>query len=99
MNRISPRFFIDAPATGAVVLALVALVACALILALLLKTGLAWRLATDIPNDRSLHTRPTPRVGGWGIVPVVVVATLAVTPSMWLIAIAAACLAAISQDR
>ena len=44
--------------------------ACALILGLLLRTGLAWRLATDVPNDRSLHTRPTPRVGGWGIVPV-----------------------------
>lgn len=22
----------------------------------------------DIPNQRSMHTRPTPRVGGWGIV-------------------------------
>ncbi|EEA00981.1 putative glycosyl transferase, partial [Burkholderia sp. H160] len=51
----------------------VALAACAAILWTLLRTGLAWRLATDIPNDRSLHTRPTPRVGGWGIVPVAVV--------------------------
>ncbi len=51
-------------------------IACALILWMLLRTGLAWRLATDIPNDRSLHTRPTPRVGGWGIVPVAVVAIL-----------------------
>lgn len=35
---------------------------------LLLSTGWAWRLATDEPNHRSLHTRVTPRVGGWGIV-------------------------------
>jgi UDP-N-acetylmuramyl pentapeptide phosphotransferase/UDP-N-acetylglucosamine-1-phosphate transferase len=52
-------------------LALGSAVVCAAILGLLLKTGLAWWLATDIPNDRSLHTRPTPRVGGWGVVPVV----------------------------
>lgn len=41
---------------------------CAATLALLLKTGWAWKLAMDVPNERSLHTRPTPRVGGWGIV-------------------------------
>ncbi|MDR8742257.1 putative undecaprenyl-phosphate N-acetylglucosaminyl 1-phosphate transferase [Burkholderia pseudomultivorans] len=67
------------------------------ILRVLLATGLAWRLATDIPNDRSLHTLPTPRVGGWGIVPVCVVALLALAPRLWLIAAAAAGLAAISQ--
>lgn len=33
----------------------------------LLKTGLAWRIAMDEPNARSLHVRPTPRVGGWGL--------------------------------
>jgi phospho-N-acetylmuramoyl-pentapeptide-transferase len=42
---------------------------CALILFALLKTGLAWSLATDIPTHRSLHTRPTPRLGGWGVTP------------------------------
>ncbi|MBR8455872.1 glycosyltransferase family 4 protein [Burkholderia dolosa] len=67
------------------------------ILRSLLATGLAWRLATDIPNDRSLHTLPTPRVGGWGIVPVCVVALLALAPQLWLIAAAAAGLAAMSQ--
>ncbi len=82
---------------SAVVVALVTAVASTAILRMLLATGLAWRLATDIPNDRSLHTRPTPRVGGWGIVPVCVVALLALAPALWLIAAAAAGLAAMSQ--
>ncbi|WP_193097777.1 MraY family glycosyltransferase [Burkholderia sp. Z1] len=77
--------------------ALAAALASTAILRALLATGLAWRLATDIPNDRSLHTLPTPRVGGWGIVPVCVVGFLALTPRLWLIAIAAAGLAAMSQ--
>ena len=70
---------------------------CAAILLVLLKTGLAWRLATDIPNDRSLHARPTPRVGGWGIVPVSVVAMLLVAPAFGARLSAAAFLAAVSQ--
>ncbi len=70
---------------------------CAAILLILLKSGLAWRLATDIPNDRSLHLRPTPRVGGWGVVPVSVVAVLFTAPSLWYAATAAAFLAAVSQ--
>ncbi|KVD48541.1 glycosyl transferase [Burkholderia sp. ABCPW 11] len=77
--------------------ALAAAFASTTILRVLLATGLAWRLATDIPNDRSLHTLPTPRVGGWGIVPVCVVALLTLAPRLWLIAIAAAGLAAMSQ--
>ena len=77
--------------------ALAAACACAVILQVLLKTGLAWRLATDIPNDRSLHVRPTPRVGGWGIVPVAVLAILLTGPSLWCVAVAAAFLAAVSQ--
>jgi UDP-N-acetylmuramyl pentapeptide phosphotransferase/UDP-N-acetylglucosamine-1-phosphate transferase len=75
----------------------IALAACVAILWTLLKSGLAWRLATDIPNDRSLHTRPTPRVGGWGIVPVAVVLIWLVAPALWLPALAAALLAALSQ--
>lgn len=82
---------------SAFLIALGAACACAAILWMLLRTGLAWRLATDIPNDRSLHTRPTPRVGGWGIVPVAVVATLLVAPQLWLAALCAALLAAVSQ--
>ncbi|MFC6312495.1 glycosyl transferase, partial [Paraburkholderia dipogonis] len=83
--------------TTVILIALGSACACAAILWTLLRTGLAWRLATDIPNDRSLHTRPTPRVGGWGIVPVVVVATLIVAPHLWLAALCAAVLAAVSQ--
>lgn len=80
-----------------VAVALAAAIASTAILRVLLATGLAWRLATDIPNDRSLHTPPTPRVGGWGIVPVCIVALLALAPHLWLIAAAAAVLAAMSQ--
>ncbi|KUY98720.1 glycosyl transferase [Burkholderia territorii] len=83
------------PAAAAV--AVVAAIASTAILRLLLVTGLAWHLATDIPNDRSLHTLPTPRVGGWGIVPVCVIALLVLAPQLWLIAAAAAGLAAMSQ--
>lgn len=77
--------------------ALVAMIASAIILWTLLRTGLAWRLATDIPNDRSLHTRPTPRIGGWGIVPVAVVLILGVTPGLALPVLAATFLAILSQ--
>ncbi|WP_425306884.1 hypothetical protein [Caballeronia zhejiangensis] len=45
--------------------ALLASAACALILRTLIRTGLAWGLVTDIPNERSLHERPTPRGGGY----------------------------------
>lgn len=86
-----------APFARTVAGALLAFGACALILRTLLSTGLAWRLATDIPNERSLHTMPTPRVGGWGIVPVVVALILLATPALWLPAAACALLAALSQ--
>ncbi len=77
--------------------AVAAALASTAILRMLLATGLAWRLAIDIPNDRSLHERPTPRVGGWGIVPVVVIVVIALAPRMWLVAVAAGSLAVISQ--
>jgi phospho-N-acetylmuramoyl-pentapeptide-transferase len=82
---------------GAVWIALASGALCAAILAFLLRSGLAWRLATDIPNERSLHVRPTPRVGGWGVVPVAVLAMLFLAPSLWLIALGTAFLAAVSQ--
>jgi phospho-N-acetylmuramoyl-pentapeptide-transferase len=70
---------------------------CAAVLGFLLKSGLAWRLATDVPNERSLHVRPTPRVGGWGVVPVSIIAMALLAHSLWLVAAAAAFLAAVSQ--
>ena len=97
MTRPLFPFFINSPWISAASVAGLALVACALILETLLKTGLAWRLATDIPNDRSLHTRPTPRIGGWGIVPVSVIAMLVAAPPLWLAAGGTAFLAAVSQ--
>jgi len=68
-----------------------------LILRSLLSSGLAWRIATDVPNHRSLHVKPIPRVGGWGIVPVCVVVLLSHASQMWLIAVAVLALALISQ--
>lgn len=90
LSTFSPWLAVGAIALGAACV-------CALILWALLRSGIAWRLATDIPNDRSLHVAPTPRVGGWGIVPVAVVATLLLAPSLWSAAVGTAFLAAISQ--
>ncbi|WP_431821627.1 MraY family glycosyltransferase [Burkholderia sp. F1] len=83
--------------SGALVVALAAAVATTAILRILLATGLAWRLATDVPNQRSLHVRPTPRVGGWGIAPVCVAAFLWVAPHLWVITGGVLGLAAVSQ--
>lgn len=97
MNGMLDPFVVHSPWIGAACVAGGALIACALILWLLLRTGLAWRLATDVPNNRSLHTRPTPRVGGWGIVPVVVAAMLLFTPPVWQVAAGAVFLSIVSQ--
>lgn len=80
-----------------VAVAVICAALCAAVLGGLLKSGLAWRLATDIPNERSLHVRPTPRVGGWGMIPVTVGAMLILAPALWLIALGAVFLAAVSQ--
>ncbi|BAO87176.1 MULTISPECIES: MraY family glycosyltransferase [Caballeronia] len=90
-------YFEASPLLAASAVAVLAFAACALILQTLIRTGLAWRLATDIPNERSLHERPTPRVGGWGVVPVAVIALIVAAPSMWLVAACAVFLAAVSQ--
>ena len=92
------RYLASLPAwSAAVLIGLGAACACAAILWTLLRTGLAWRLATDVPNDRSLHHAPLPRVGGWGIVPVSVVAMLLLAPALWCAALGTAFLAAVSQ--
>ena len=44
------------------------------IIGLLLISKLAWRIAVDVPNDRSLHSRPIPRIGGWGVIPAAIAA-------------------------
>src|SRR5690348_13298429 len=75
--------------------------ACVGILFILLRTGLAWDLAPDIPNHRSLHARPTPRIGGWGIVPVAIIALVLLSPSLAWAASGALVLAVVSylDDR
>lgn len=70
---------------------------CAAILLTLLRTGWAWDIAVDIPNHRSLHTRPVPRVGGWGVLPAIVLAVFLFAPGFRLIALGALILGIVSQ--
>lgn len=79
------------------VVALCAAVACSAVLKLLLATGWAWRIATDMPNARSLHVRPIPRVGGWGVVPISMAIAFAVAPDLRPAAVGALFLSAVSQ--
>lgn len=70
---------------------------CALTLHLLLRSGWAMRLATDVPNHRSLHFKPIPRVGGWGVIPVSVALMLWAAPALLPISLGAAFLAIVSH--
>ncbi|MCW5623669.1 MAG: glycosyltransferase family 4 protein [Burkholderiales bacterium] len=69
------------------------------VIAWMLRAGGAW-LAMDRPNERSLHTRPTPRTGGIGLMAGVIPGLLlaGVAP---VVAVAAAFLAIVSfvDDR
>jgi UDP-N-acetylmuramyl pentapeptide phosphotransferase/UDP-N-acetylglucosamine-1-phosphate transferase len=49
-------------------LSLLPLPATALVIYALLASGLAWRLAVDEPNHRSLHSTVVPRIGGLAMV-------------------------------
>lgn len=73
----------------------------AVIIGLLLASRLAWRIATDIPNGRSLHDTPVPRIGGWGVVPAAVLGAFGFGASDWLLAGIAAILFVVSyaDDR
>lgn len=97
MSSMLNQIATSSPWTSVALAALGAACLCAAIVLVLLKTGLAWRLATDVPNDRSLHVRPTPRVGGWGVAPVAVLAIVLLAPNLWCAALGAAFLAAVSQ--
>ena len=74
---------------------------CAAVIWLLLRTKLAWRIATDQPNERSLHHTPVPRIGGWGVIPAVIAVTLVASPRDWLLPVATAVLFGVSfvDDR
>lgn len=71
------------------------------IIGLLLWSRLAWRIATDVPNGRSLHHAPVPRVGGWGVVPAVLAAALVFGTFDWVFAAIAVALFVLSyaDDR
>jgi UDP-N-acetylmuramyl pentapeptide phosphotransferase/UDP-N-acetylglucosamine-1-phosphate transferase len=88
------------PATAASIF-LLAFAMSAFILALLLRNRVAWRLATDVPNSRSLHSEPIPRVGGWGAVPAAIVVAFAFGARDWLFFALASLLFAVSyaDDR
>ena len=80
------------------------LFSCALsiaIIGLLLISKLAWRLAVDLPNDRSLHSRPIPRIGGWGVIPAAIAAAFFFGAVEWPLAGLAMLLFAVSylDDR
>ena len=83
--------------TQAVAAGVVAGALCWAILAILLKTGWAWDIATDVPNHRSLHTRPTPRVGGLGLLPACLCVGVGLAPTFRLAAVVAFGLALVSQ--
>jgi UDP-N-acetylmuramyl pentapeptide phosphotransferase/UDP-N-acetylglucosamine-1-phosphate transferase len=72
----------------------VAFAVCFVLLAVLSRLS-ARRFLLDHPNERSLHSRPVPRIGGLGLVPGALVA-MAVVGADVRLAVGAALLAAIS---
>lgn len=68
-------------------------IVCAGVLALLLRFG---RMPLDVPNERSLHSRPVPRIGGIGIAAGVAAAVAASAVPVSLVLALALALAALS---
>lgn len=68
---------------------------------LMLRSGLALRLALDEPNARSLHAASVPRVGGLALVPVVAAAWwwLDVAPLLLLLMLALAAISYVDDRR
>jgi UDP-N-acetylmuramyl pentapeptide phosphotransferase/UDP-N-acetylglucosamine-1-phosphate transferase len=81
--------------------ACLAFVVCSLTLMILLRSGLGHRLAVDLPNHRSLHSAPTPRIGGIGVLAGMLAVLLLVIDSQLVLAGALALLALVSfaDDR
>jgi UDP-N-acetylmuramyl pentapeptide phosphotransferase/UDP-N-acetylglucosamine-1-phosphate transferase len=71
------------------------------IIGALLHTRLAWRIATDVPNHRSLHDAPIPRVGGWGVIPAAIVSVALLGTFDWSLSALAVTLFVVSyaDDR
>ena len=72
-----------------------------ILLALLLRSGWALRIATDVPNQRSLHRQPVPRVGGVVALPLALLPAAMLLPDLRVMATAGLLLWAISfiDDR
>jgi UDP-N-acetylmuramyl pentapeptide phosphotransferase/UDP-N-acetylglucosamine-1-phosphate transferase len=87
-----PIFSVSLP-VAAVIAALLSFA----ILTVLLRTGWAWDIAVDIPNARSLHERPVPRVGGWGILPAALLLIALCAPPLRVVALGALALGIVSQ--
>jgi UDP-N-acetylmuramyl pentapeptide phosphotransferase/UDP-N-acetylglucosamine-1-phosphate transferase len=87
--------------TRAVAVFLSSFATCTAVIWLLLRTRVAWRIATDRPNERSLHDFPVPRIGGFGVIPATIAVALLFGPRDWLLAAFAAVLFAVSfvDDR
>jgi UDP-N-acetylmuramyl pentapeptide phosphotransferase/UDP-N-acetylglucosamine-1-phosphate transferase len=77
----------------------IAFLLCVLLLAWLLGTGRAHALAIDEPNHRSLHTAPTPRIGGLGIMAGVLAAMVGVGEFVLALLVLALCLVSWLDDR
>ena len=71
------------------------------LLKLLLASGWAARIALDLPNERSLHAAPVPRIGGIVLVGVALTAAAVLAPTLRPIVLIAAVLALVSawDDR
>ena len=87
--------------TKLLVAAGLAFVVCSLTLAALLRSGIGRRLALDLPNHRSLHSAPTPRIGGIGVLAGMLTVLLGVLDKQIVLAGALASLALVSfaDDR
>ncbi|UCG97561.1 MAG: glycosyltransferase family 4 protein [Burkholderiales bacterium] len=71
------------------------------LLKLLLASGWAARIAIDLPNERSLHAAPVPRIGGIVLIGVALAASALLSPALRPVLLIAAMLALISawDDR
>jgi len=80
---------------------LLCLLLVAALLKLLLASGWAARIAMDLPNERSLHAAPVPRIGGIVLIAVALAAAAVVAPVLRPVVLIAAVLALVSawDDR
>jgi UDP-N-acetylmuramyl pentapeptide phosphotransferase/UDP-N-acetylglucosamine-1-phosphate transferase len=80
---------------------LLCLLLVAVLIRLLLASGWAQRIAIDLPNERSLHAAPIPRIGGIVLVGIALAAAAVVAPPLRPLLLLAVALALVSawDDR